>query len=183
MTWITEPFTAAFLLRALVGGLLVAAVCGVVGTWVVVRGMAFLGEALAHGMLPGVALATVLGLPPVLGAAVSAVVMSRGVASSRGAAGCPTTPHRSALRRDAGPRGHRHVASGRLRHRRHGDPLRRHPRHPARGPGAASPSPSSSAWASPSPSTARSSPSPSTAGSLRAGPPAATRPARCSSAS
>lgn len=79
MTWITEPFTAAFLLRALVGGLLVAAVCGVVGTWVVLRGLAFLGEAMAHGMLPGVATAALLGLPPVAGAAVSAVVMTAGV--------------------------------------------------------------------------------------------------------
>lgn len=79
MTWITEPFTAAFLLRALVGGLLVAAVCGVVGTWVVLRGLAFLGEAMAHGMLPGVATAALLGLPPVAGAAVSAVIMTAGV--------------------------------------------------------------------------------------------------------
>jgi len=79
MTWITEPFTAAFLLRALIGGLLVAAVCGVVGTWVVLRGLAFLGEAMAHGMLPGVATAALLGLPPVAGAAVSAVVMSAGI--------------------------------------------------------------------------------------------------------
>lgn len=79
MTWITEPFTAAFLLRALFGGLLVAAVCGVVGTWVVLRGLAFLGEAMAHGMLPGVATAALLGLPPVAGAAVSAVVMSAGI--------------------------------------------------------------------------------------------------------
>lgn len=79
MTWITEPFTAAFLLRALIGGVLVAGVCGVVGTWVVLRGLAFLGEAMAHGMLPGVAAAALLGLPPVAGAAVSAVVMSAGI--------------------------------------------------------------------------------------------------------
>ena len=71
-----EPFAADFVLRALVGGALVAVVCGVVGTWVVIRGMAFLGEALGHGMLPGVALATVLGLPTLAGAAVSAVAMS-----------------------------------------------------------------------------------------------------------
>lgn len=79
MTWITEPFTAAFLVRALIGGVLVAGVCGVVGTWVVLRGFAFLGEAMAHGMLPGVAAASLLGLPPVAGAAVSAVVMSAGI--------------------------------------------------------------------------------------------------------
>lgn len=71
-----EPFTADFVLRALIGGALVAVVCGVVGTWVVIRGMAFLGEALGHGMLPGVALATVIGLPTTIGAAASAIAMS-----------------------------------------------------------------------------------------------------------
>lgn len=79
MTWLTDPLAADFMLRALLGGVLVAGICAVVGTWVVVRGMAFLGEAMAHGMLPGVALASLLGLPVILGAAVSAMVMSLGV--------------------------------------------------------------------------------------------------------
>src|SRR3712207_505290 len=74
-----EPFALDFLQRALVGGALVAVLCGVVGTWVVIRGMAFLGEALAHGMLPGVALATVLGLPVLAGGALSAIAMSLGI--------------------------------------------------------------------------------------------------------
>lgn len=66
--------------------MLVAVICGVVGTWVVIRGMAFLGEAIGHGMLPGVALATVLGLPVLVGGAVSAVTMSAliGVLQRRG---------------------------------------------------------------------------------------------------
>ena len=79
MTWLTDPLSADFMLRALLGGVLVAGICAIVGTWVVVRGMAFLGEAMAHGMLPGVALASLLGLPAILGAAVSAMVMSLGV--------------------------------------------------------------------------------------------------------
>jgi zinc/manganese transport system permease protein/manganese/iron transport system permease protein len=69
------------MLRALLGGTLVAAICGVVGTWVVIRGMAFLGEAIGHGMLPGVALATVLGAPVLLGGAVSAAIMSAAIGS------------------------------------------------------------------------------------------------------
>lgn len=81
MPFLTEPFAVDFMLRALAGGVLVAALCGVVGTWVVIRGMAFLGEALSHGMLPGVALATVLGLPVLLGAAVSAAAMSLGISA------------------------------------------------------------------------------------------------------
>lgn len=79
MSWLIDPFSLEFVQRALLGGVLVAVLCAVAGTWVIVRGMAFLGEALAHGMLPGVALATVLGLPVLLGAAVSAVAMSLGI--------------------------------------------------------------------------------------------------------
>ncbi|NQX05091.1 metal ABC transporter permease [Rathayibacter sp. VKM Ac-2856] len=81
LSGILEPFALDFLQRALLGGALVAVLCGVVGTWVVIRGMAFLGEALAHGMLPGVALATVLGAPVLVGGAVSAVAMSLGIAA------------------------------------------------------------------------------------------------------
>lgn len=76
MAWFLDPFSTAFVARALIGGVFVAAICGVVGTWVVIRGMAFFGEAIGHGMLPGVALATVLGLPAMAGGAVSAVTMS-----------------------------------------------------------------------------------------------------------
>lgn len=73
------PFAADFFVRALIGGVLVAAICGIVGTWVVIRGMAFLGEAIGHGMLPGVAIATVSGAPLLLGAAASAAVMSAAI--------------------------------------------------------------------------------------------------------
>jgi zinc/manganese transport system permease protein len=74
-----DPFTIAFVQRALLTGMLVAVICGVVGTWVVLRGMAFLGEAMAHGMLPGIAVATLIGIPGILGAAVSAASMSVGI--------------------------------------------------------------------------------------------------------
>ena len=86
MSWLTEPFSADFVMRALVGGALVTVVCGIVGTWVVIRGMAFLGEAIGHGMLPGVALATVVGAPVMLGGAASAIAMSAlvGVLQRRG---------------------------------------------------------------------------------------------------
>lgn len=76
MHWIFDALGTEFFVRALTGGALVAVICGVVGTWVVIRGMAFLGEALGHGMLPGVALATLFGLPPMLGGAVTAALMS-----------------------------------------------------------------------------------------------------------
>ncbi|MCU0483352.1 MAG: metal ABC transporter permease [Chloroflexi bacterium] len=49
------------------------------GTFVVLRGLAFIGDALAHGVLPGVAAAILLGLPGMLGAAVGALAMIAGI--------------------------------------------------------------------------------------------------------
>jgi ABC-type Mn2+/Zn2+ transport system permease subunit len=68
-----------FMLRALVAGCLVAIACAVVGTFVVLRGLAFIGDALAHGVLPGIAGAVLLGLPGMVGALVGAGVMIGGV--------------------------------------------------------------------------------------------------------
>lgn len=79
MELILEPFSAGFMQRALIGGILVGVLSAVVGTWVVLRGMAFLGEAMSHGMLPGVAAAVLLGLPGQLGALVAAGAMAVGV--------------------------------------------------------------------------------------------------------
>ena len=59
--------------------MLVSIACAVVGTYVVLRGLAFIGDALAHGVLPGVAGALLLGLPGTLGAAVGAAAMIGGV--------------------------------------------------------------------------------------------------------
>jgi len=76
-----DPFVDnGFMLRALLAGVLVSISCSVVGTFVVLRGLAFIGDALAHGVLPGIAAAVLLGLPGMLGAAVGAVVMIGGVA-------------------------------------------------------------------------------------------------------
>lgn len=75
-----DPFIGnEFMIRALVAGILVSTGCAIVGTFVVLRGLAFIGDALAHGVLPGVAGALLLGLPGILGAAVGAVVMIGGV--------------------------------------------------------------------------------------------------------
>ncbi len=80
MDILIEPFLEnGFMLRALAAGVLVAIACAVVGTFVVLRGLAFIGDALAHGVLPGIAAAILLGLPGMLGAAVGAVVMIGGV--------------------------------------------------------------------------------------------------------
>ncbi|MBU7599418.1 metal ABC transporter permease [Streptomyces sp. P38-E01] len=79
MEWLWSPFEVAFVQRALWAGVLVSCVCAFAGTWVVLRGMAFLGDAMSHGMLPGVATASLLGANLLLGAAISAAVMALGV--------------------------------------------------------------------------------------------------------
>ncbi len=79
MQWLLDPFMVSFVRRALFAGMLVSVLCGLVGTWVVVRGMAFMSEAISHGMLPGVAVAYLASANLVLGAAASAVVMILGV--------------------------------------------------------------------------------------------------------
>ncbi|QWW19892.1 metal ABC transporter permease [Schaalia sp. 19OD2882] len=80
MQLITDPLHGTFFVNALMGGTLTALICALVGTWVVVRSMAFLGEAVSHGMLPGVAVAALLHVSPIIGAAASALVMSAGIA-------------------------------------------------------------------------------------------------------
>ncbi|GAA2241294.1 zinc ABC transporter permease AztB [Streptomyces amakusaensis] len=79
MEWLTGPFEVTFVQRALWGGVLVSLICALAGTWVVLRGMAFLGDAMSHGMLPGVALASLLGGNLLAGAAASAAAMALGV--------------------------------------------------------------------------------------------------------
>ena len=80
MEYLLEPFIDnAFMSRAFVAGVLVSIACAVVGTFVVLRGLAFIGDALAHGVLPGIAAAILLGLPGMLGAAAGALVMIGGV--------------------------------------------------------------------------------------------------------
>jgi len=79
MDWLTEPFQLAFQQRALIGGSLAALALAVIGTWVVIRGMTFLGDALVHGVIPGIALAVLLDFNLLLGAAIAAAVMIGGI--------------------------------------------------------------------------------------------------------
>ena len=75
IAWFTEPFTLGFQQRALIGGILAGLMCSVVGTWLVLRGMAFFGDAFTHGVVPGIAAAVALNFSPLLGAAIAAAAM------------------------------------------------------------------------------------------------------------
>lgn len=79
MEWLIEPFSYGFMRQALAAGILTVIMSSLVGTWVVMRGLTFMGDALAHGALPGIALAFLLGTNLLFGAVVSALVMIAGV--------------------------------------------------------------------------------------------------------
>lgn len=76
MDWLIDAFEPTFMQRALIGSLIAVVATSLVGTWVVLRGLAFLGDALAHGVIPGIALAVLWSFNPLIGAFVAAIVMS-----------------------------------------------------------------------------------------------------------
>lgn len=75
MEWWLAPFELGFQQRALWGGILAALMASTVGTWLVLRGMSFFGDAFVHGIIPGIAAAVVFDVNPLIGAAVAALVM------------------------------------------------------------------------------------------------------------
>ncbi len=68
-----DPLGRAFFVRALIAATLVGTVCAVVGTYVVLKGLAFIGDAVSHAAFPGVVIAFMLAAPYYLGAAIAAV--------------------------------------------------------------------------------------------------------------
>jgi ABC-type Mn2+/Zn2+ transport system permease subunit len=77
--YLLDPFGSTIAQRALLGGLVVATITALIGTWVIVRGLAFLGDALAHGVLPGLAVGVLWGVNLTVAGFVSALVMVAGV--------------------------------------------------------------------------------------------------------
>src|SRR5512136_3151371 len=75
-----NPFVQnGFMVQAFLAGLLVSIACAIAGTFMILRGLAFIGDALAHGVLPGIAVALLIGFPGILGATVGALVMIGGI--------------------------------------------------------------------------------------------------------
>lgn len=87
--WVTPFVDNAFLRDALWAALLTVLCTSVIGTWVVLRGLSFLGDALAHGVLPGIAIAFVLGHNTTVGALIAAFAMVAGVQLIRTASPLP----------------------------------------------------------------------------------------------
>jgi manganese/iron transport system permease protein len=74
-----EPFSYGFMQRGLLASIMVGVICAVIGCYVVLRSMAFLGDALAHAILPGVAAAYLLKGSLIVGALVASVAVALGI--------------------------------------------------------------------------------------------------------
>jgi manganese/iron transport system permease protein len=78
--FLTAPWDQVFMQRAFVVALMCGLVCGVIGTYVVLRGMAFIGDTVAHSVFPGVAIAFVLRLDLMLGGALAGLFTALSIA-------------------------------------------------------------------------------------------------------
>ncbi len=80
MDVLTDPFSAGIMQRALLEILILGAVGGALGCWIVLAELSYGAESLAHGMFPGLVLAALAGLPLLLGGAIGIVVAGLAVA-------------------------------------------------------------------------------------------------------
>ncbi|MEN6434507.1 MAG: metal ABC transporter permease [Anaerolineaceae bacterium] len=79
INWLVAPLQYAFMQRALIAALVVGVLCAILGCYVVLKSMAFIGDAMAHAVLPGIAIAYLLGGNLTLGALIAAVIISLGI--------------------------------------------------------------------------------------------------------
>jgi ABC-type Mn2+/Zn2+ transport system permease subunit len=77
--FLIEPLRYPFMVRGLLASVMVGTLCAVVGSYVVLRGMAFFGDALAHAILPGIAIAYLLEINLFWGALVMSLVTAVGI--------------------------------------------------------------------------------------------------------
>lgn len=92
MDWLTDPLQFDFFVRALAAVVLVSVLCALVGAWVVLRGLSYIGDAMSHAVFPGLVGAFLTGGNLLLGALVAAVLTALGI----GAVG-----QRSGLKQDS----------------------------------------------------------------------------------
>jgi manganese/iron transport system permease protein len=81
-----DPLTYGFMQRGLVAALIVGVVCAVMGAFVVLKGLAFIGDAVSHAAFPGLVIAYLIGIPLYIGGAIAAVAtaLAIGFVSRRG---------------------------------------------------------------------------------------------------
>jgi manganese/iron transport system permease protein len=86
------PLSYDFFVRALIASALVGVACAIVGSFVVLKGMSFIGDAVSHAAFPGIVIAYLVGAPIILGGAVAAIGTALGIGA---------ITRRSGLRSDA----------------------------------------------------------------------------------
>lgn len=79
LDWLADPWRLVFMQHAFLAIVIVGLVCGIIGTFVVLRGMAFVGDAFAHAVFPGIVIAFLLGSSIFVGALIAAAVVSLGI--------------------------------------------------------------------------------------------------------
>jgi manganese/iron transport system permease protein len=79
LTWLSAPFTYEFIQRGFIASVIVGTICSVIGCFVVIRSMAFMGDAMAHAILPGVAIAYILNGNLTLGALIASIIIALGI--------------------------------------------------------------------------------------------------------
>jgi manganese/iron transport system permease protein len=79
LTWLSAPFTYEFIQRGFIASVIVGTICSVMGCYVVIRSMAFMGDAMAHAILPGVAIAYILNGNLTLGALIASIIIALGI--------------------------------------------------------------------------------------------------------
>ena len=87
-----SPLGYDFFVRALIASALVGVACAIVGSFVVLKGMSFIGDAVSHAAFPGIVIAYLVGAPIILGGAIAAIGTALGIGA---------ITRRSGLRSDA----------------------------------------------------------------------------------
>jgi manganese/iron transport system permease protein len=77
--WLVAPWQHTFMQHAFIAIILVGIIAGAIGVFVILRGLAFLGDALAHAIFPGVVIAFMLGGSFLIGALIAAIIVSLGI--------------------------------------------------------------------------------------------------------
>jgi ABC-type Mn2+/Zn2+ transport system permease subunit len=74
IAFFVDPMTYGFMQRGLIAAVLIGIVCAVMGVFVVLKGLAFIGDAVSHAAFPGLVVAYIIGAPLYIGGAIAAVV-------------------------------------------------------------------------------------------------------------
>ncbi|MFY7752887.1 MAG: metal ABC transporter permease, partial [Exiguobacterium acetylicum] len=79
MTFIEALLQYEFLQKAMITAVMVGIICGVIGCFIILRGMSLMGDAISHAVLPGVAISYLLGINFLIGAVVTGLVTALGI--------------------------------------------------------------------------------------------------------